>query len=206
MNLNILKRGFLGLDFLRPNRFKVIFHSNFSKPDSAKGILEKFERTKIGKTIKTGTDFLFGSDIGFFCESVSFPFFTLNTLSNPINNLKQNIIESIDYDPVEFVFRVDSNNLIFSFIQNWKEVILNPENQIGYKDDYKCDIEIFLLHMHGAEIASCTLIDSILVNANPIELSLDSKDEISKVSISVQFDDVIYNNYKQDARRTLQYF
>lgn len=206
MKLDALKGFFLGDDFLRPNRFKVIFHSNFAKSNSVRGQIEKLSESDIGSKIVSGAEKLFGSDIGRFCESVSFPFQTFNTLTNFINNKKNNIIESVDYDPVEIVFRVDVGNEVLNFIQGWKNAIIDSKQRFGYKDDYKADIEIILLHLHSAEVAKVVLVDAILVNVSPIELSLDSRDEISKVSLSVAFDSIQSDEEVTDYRSFLKYF
>lgn len=206
MNLDALKGFFLGDDFLRPNKFKVLFHSNFAKPDTVRGQIEKHTQTGIGKSIRYGAEKLFGSDIGRFCESVSFPFQTFNTLTSFVNNKKNNVIESVDYDPVSFTFRVDVGNEVLNFIQGWKNAIIDGKQRFGYKDDYKADIEIILLHLHSAEVAKVVLLDAILVNTDSIELSLDSRDEISKVSFSVQFDSILSDEKVVDYRSVLKYF
>jgi len=205
MKLDALKGFFLGNDFLRPNRFKVLFHTNFAKSNTVRGQIEKVSESDIGSKVVSGAETLFGSDIGRFCESVSFPFYTFNTLTSFVNNKKNNIVESIDYDPVSFTFRVDVGQEILNFIQSWKNAIIDSNQKIGYKDDYKADIEIFLLHLYGEEVTSCTLKNAFLVNVNPIELSLDSRDEISKVSISVNFDSIDYSGDIFDLRSFLKY-
>lgn len=206
MNLDALKGIFLGDDFLRPNRFKVLFHTNFAKSNTIRGKIEKYSSSDIGKEIRGGAEKLFGSDIGRFCESVSFPFQTFNTLTSFVNNKKNNIIESIDYDPVSFTFRVDTGNEVLNFIQGWKNAIIDNKQRFGYKDDYKADIEIILLHLHNAEVAKVVLLDAVLVNVSPIELSLDSRDEISKVSLSVAFDSIQSDEDVTDYRSFLKYF
>lgn len=163
MDIEKFKSSFT--DLLRPNRYKVIFHTPFAE---------------------------FDEGLGFICKNTSFPFYTFNTIKTFFNNRDNFVINKVDYDPVSFTFMVDKNKKILSFVNKWKEQIIDENYLYGYKDDYKAEIEIILLHLNDEEIASCKLKNCILVNANPIDLSYETKDAISEITISIQYDDVEY--------------
>jgi len=150
-------------DFLRPNRYRVFF------------------RTFVDESISA------------ICKNVTFPFYTFNTLTGTINNKSNTVINKIDYDPVSFTFYIDKEKRILKFINKWKERIIDEYYRFGYKDDYKIDIDIEMLHLDDEVVASCTLKEAFLINVDPIDLSYDSKDVLSEITISVNYDDIKYN-------------
>ena len=200
MDLSLIKRFFSGSDFLRPNRYRVEFHTKFSKPtDTDSKITESM--SKVQEIYSS-----FTNEMSLLCKSVSFPFYTFNTIDSFVNNKNNSVIEKIDFDPVTFTFYVDAEKKILNFIRDWKNVIIDENFRYGYKDDYVTDITITMLHLHDSETASCTLINAFLVNVDSIELSADSRDSISEVSFSVQYDSIDYNTNIYDPRSFLKYF
>jgi len=154
-------------DFFRPNHYMVVF--------------------------KPSNSITFSKNLGVFCKSVTFPFFTFDTSSILLNNKNNTMINKIDYDPVSFTFNVDDKKEVLNFIIDWKKLIINDKYQFGYKDDYKIDIDIILLDNHTLEeISKCTLIDAILLNVDGIAMSYETKDSISEITLSVGYDDIKY--------------
>ena len=175
INISQFKNSFF--DYLRPNHYRV----DFKKP----GSLSFFNDS---------LSFSVSENLSAFCKSTSFPFFTFDTASIMLNNKSNTVINKIDYDPVSFTLNVDNHKEVLKFILDWKKTIINDKYQFAYKDEYKLDIDIVLLDTNFLqETAKCTLMDAILVNAEPIALSYESKDSISEISISVNFDHIEYD-------------
>lgn len=209
MNLSNIKKFFGGSDFLRPNRYEVIFHSSYSKfnklIDNKYGKLGETLFNKytnnLGRTIRS----VFDTDIGRHCKSVSFPFYTFNTIDSFINNKTMNVINKIDYDPVSFTFLLDAEKKILDFLLSWKSLIIDQKYRYGYRDDYRTDIEIIMHHLHDSEVISCKLKNAFLINIDPIELGTELRDQISEITFSVQYDDIEYDSDKDDLRSFLKY-
>ena len=142
----------------------------------------------------------------FFCKNASIPGMTLNSASNDQVAQKVKMMpQSINLEPVQCIFMLDSDHQILSFFHSWMQQIVNFGTQggaysevagklpyeVGYKEDYACSITIRQYSTNHD--VSGQYYEVILDNAFPlaigdIDLAWDSQDSFSVLSVSFQYD------------------
>jgi hypothetical protein len=145
-------------------------------------------------------------DLTFFCKNASIPGMTLNSASNDQVAQKVKMMpQSINLEPVQCIFMLDSDHQILSFFHLWMQQIVNFGTQggaysevagklpyeVGYKEDYACRITIRQYSTNHD--VSGQYYEVILDNAFPlaigdIDLAWDSQDSFSVLSVSFQYD------------------
>lgn len=210
MDISYIQRFFGGSDFLRPNRYEVIFYTYFSEMDKGIDKGTDFVSEKLGKfgkyiDTKKIAKSIFNKDLGKLCKSTSFPFQTFNTIDSFVNNKNNSVINKIDYDPVSFTFWVDADKVILNFLTIWKNAIIDQKFRYGYKDNYMADIEIIMHHLDNIEIMSCRLKNAFLVNIDSIELGTEMRNVISEVTFSVQYDSIEYETNIINPKNVMKY-
>lgn len=93
-----------------------------------------------------------------------------------------------DIDPINATFRIDGKCDIAGAINAWKNLIVSPDGYIGYKDDYKCDIEIMLLNKNAQENYKIKVFEAYPTNISALSLDWDSSDSVSEITIAFNFD------------------
>lgn len=173
-------------NYLRPNLYRVIITTPFSNK--------------------------YADELTVLCKDATLPFFTLVTKQIMVNNRKSNIVQDVDYDPANFVFYLDSTNIVLSFFDEWMQ-LQKPTGDylsggafthgIGYKEEYAGRVEIELLDNLGNTKLYCILMNAFPTNINDISLGYDQNDAISTLTTNFVFDEVFYilgnnNGYEPD--------
>lgn len=163
-NINDIKSNFT--NFLRPNLYRVYITAPFSNG--------------------------FDENIFFLCKNAAFPFHTINTEKFFYNNINYNFAQSIDYDPINLVFTLDNQNKVFSFFDDWNNLIKNEDHQIGYKSDYAGQIDIEVVDNKNRLRMVAYLFGAFPVNLEDIPLSYEDKDTLMALSVNFVFDKIVY--------------
>lgn len=131
--------------------------------------------------------------IGLLCNQASFPFYTFTTVNAWYNNKQNYLINKIDYDPITFSFFVDKFNKTLKFFDLWRKQIIDDDHKIGFYDDYISFIDIEIIDGNGETAAIATLENAFPINIESIPLSYDANDQIINMSVSFQFNNIIYD-------------
>ena len=148
--------------------------------------------------------------VSLLCKEAAFPFFTFNLAESFYNGYKHSTVQQIDYDPVNLTFMIDTNGSVLTFLREWSYAIKDEFHNFGFRDDYVADITINMLDQRTSEFvhsldkvdksilnnlnsneiitAKVVLRNAFPVNIDSIPLSYESNDEISTVSVALNFD------------------
>lgn len=165
-------------DMLRPNRFEV----NFSAPFN-----NEMKDLQIVTTL---------------CKSTSFPFPTLEKNETIYNSRKLKVASGIDYDPISFVFMVDVDRKVLSYLTKWyrKVAPLKQDNSgehshtFAYPKDYYGVIQIDWYNRAYQTVAAVELRDAYPTNIDSIALSMDSNDQVAEITCSFEYNSLVYRN------------
>jgi predicted nucleic acid-binding OB-fold protein len=75
------------------------------------------------------------------------------------------------------------------FFDAWQSQIINPDYSINYKDTYTKDIIVQQLNKDNFPVYTVLFKNAYPVTVDAIELSADSSDTISTMSVSLAYDD-----------------
>ncbi len=162
-------------NFHRPNLYRVYFNN----PSAISAAI-------------SGDSTFQGEDINFLCKDATLPFFTLNNKQFMLGNRKHNIVQDLDYDPANFVFYVDDQNKLFTFINDWLSLQVNSDHQLGYKDEYVGNVEVDLLDSKGNVKMVGILLNAYPTNVNDMSISYEQNDTVSTLAVNFVFDEIIY--------------
>lgn len=118
-----------------------------------------FEVT-ISKAAEEGSSIDPATEFSFFCKSANFPGISIqNQVMRNSTQLPQNFPSTVDNQPFQAIFLVDSDHQILAFFHSWMQQVLNYSTrggefaaidtgyaggllpyEVGYKDDYSCRI------------------------------------------------------------------
>jgi hypothetical protein len=187
------------------------------------------------RDITRKTDFILKEDLRFFCSDVVIPAINLNSLSYTPNTIgvPQAMPLNMSTIGINASFMLDSEHRVISYFHSWMQEIINYDAlssgylsqiggdhlpyEIGYKEDYACDMEIqhfktntdgnlenpyiyYFKNVFPTEIGSKTFswapsdsIQTLSVNFNASEMSFSASDpgnvvsELSRGNGSLEF-------------------
>lgn len=145
-------------------------------------------------------------DLTFFCKNASIPGMTINAAQNDqVGQFRKLMPQSIQIEPVQAIFMLDSDHQVLSFFHSWMQNIVNYGTaagdfaevggklpfEVGYKDEYACRIIIRQYSTNYQK--SGQYYEVILDNAFPIavgdvDLAWESNDSYSVLPVSFQYD------------------
>jgi hypothetical protein len=120
------------------------------------------------------------------CLSCQVPGITFNESSYGNEGYTQKFVSSADFDPVTLTFYLDENNIIKDLFDEWKNKIFDDQGY-GYKDEYISEIVINRMKRDGTEYDTTKIIEAYPTNIEPIDLSWDSRDEVSRLAVSFNY-------------------
>ena len=145
-------------------------------------------------------------DLIFFCKNATIPGITFNAATFEAVGQKAKMMPmTVNIEPVQAVFMLDSDHQVLSFFHSWAQNIVNFGTQggafsevdgklpyeVGYKDDYSCRITIRQYSTNYD--VSGQYYEVILDNAFPIQigdvdLAWENNDSFSVIPVSFQYD------------------
>jgi hypothetical protein len=153
-------------------------------------------------------------DLIFFCKNASIPGIVFNSTSNEqVAQFRKMQPMTVNTEPVQAIFMLDSDHQVLSFFHSWAQNIVNYGTsagsfsevngklpfEIGYKDDYACRI---IIRQYSTNYdVSGQYYEVVLDNAFPmaigdVDLAWENNDSFSVLPISFQYDRIQYNGEK----------
>lgn len=123
-------------------------------------------------------------EFSFFCTSVNFPGIAINNQEfSAVGQLPRLFPSTMQNQPINAIFMVDSDHQILTFFHNWIQKVLNYSTadgpfgaigegagnyqlpyELGYKDEYACDM---IIRHHSTESTGSKYYEVTLKNAYP---------------------------------------
>ena len=145
-------------------------------------------------------------DLIFFCKNASIPGMTVNAAQyEAVGQFRKMMPQTINIEPVQAIFMLDSDHQVLSFFHSWMQNIVNYGTaagsfaevdgklpfEVGYKDEYSCRVIIRQYSTNYQK--SGQYYEVILDNAFPIaigdvDLAWESNDSYSVLPVSFQYD------------------
>ena len=149
-------------------------------------------------------------DLSFFCTAVNTPGMQVNTVNyEAVAQRPKAFPMSMNSEPVNAIFMLDSNHQILSFLHGWMQRVINYSTvggnfaeideqlpyEMGYKDEYSCRMTIRHFSTHGN---GSTYYETILDNVFPVaigdvELDWSQKDTPASVAVGFAYDRIQYS-------------
>ena len=157
-------------DLLRPNYFEVII-----EPPAQISLYEQ----PILKFLVLSTDF---------------PFETIEPTTYVSSSQKRKFANDISFGNLPITFRLDSHGRILEFFQRWRNLVVSDEHRMGYYEDYIGSIYIKMLNRQKQEVYTAKLTECFPVNRSNINLSHDTNDQISTLTVTFEYMLVEYSH------------
>ena len=116
------------------------------------------------------------------CEEISFPGSSVASEAYRIHGPPRDIpYERLFEGDLTATFRMDGNGLIRRFFTNWQNLIVDPDsNELGYYDDYICDLTIDVINRKDEVIMTGKLYEVWPKQINEIALGYANEDYIKQ--------------------------
>ncbi len=124
--------------------------------------------------------------LSYACKSAQIPGITFNEGKYFVNGYYRKFVSGADYDPITFVFLVDGKSEIIKILDKWGSAIYK-DGKYGFKDDYKCGINIELLNRDGTVSYTSKIIDAYPTNLASFDLSWDNTDQLLDYAVTFNY-------------------
>ena len=124
------------------------------------------------------------------CEDVTLPGRNLNTKTDTLTyGPTREIVDGVTYaEDITLTFQASSGLEERVFFENWQEVAFNQTTwDVGYYDDYKGTIEIYLLDKQNKKRYGIKLMEAFPKTIGPIPLSQSANNQIIKNTVTFSF-------------------
>ena len=151
-------------------------------------------------------------EMRFFCKSVTFPGINLDITENRPYGVGMPVRypSGATAQDVNAIFMLDSNHQILGFFHSWIQDVFNYQatnlaaankynpNQavyeLGYFNDYSCNIRIKYFSSHSSEAYyECLLEGAYPTQIGSVELSWDSNDQYGVLPVSFAFEKISFS-------------
>ncbi len=151
-------------------------------------------------------------EMRFFCKSVTFPGINLDITENRPYGVGMPVRypSGATAQDVNAIFMLDSNHQILGFFHSWIQDVFNYQatnlaaankyspNQavyeLGYFNDYSCNIRIKYFSSHSSEAYyECLLEGAYPTQVGSVELSWDSNDQYGVLPVSFAFEKISFS-------------
>lgn len=143
-------------------------------PPQPKSKMKKYfeEAVKVIRVFTGGGTVEFTRGLDLMCSQTELPGKTINISETKYNGDVRKMGNSIMYGNQQFVFRVSKDMFEKNIIDEWMNMIVNPEtHEIGYYDDYVSNITVYQLDTKDEIMHAIMLEDAYPVMSNPLTLS-----------------------------------
>lgn len=150
-------------------------------------------------------------DLSFFCKNVAIPGITMGLNSyEAVGQQRRMYPTSLNPEPVQAIFMLDSNHQILSFFHSWAQRVVNYSTvggnfsevdgmlpfEIGYKNEYSCRI---IIKAYSTDyLTTGKYYETILDGGFPgmmgdVDLAWEANDSYSTLPISFQYDRIQFS-------------
>ena len=153
-------------------------------------------------------------DLIFFCKNASIPGITINaTQYEAVGQLRKMMPMTVNTEPVQAIFMLDSDHQVASFFHGWAQHVINYGTaagpfaevdgklpfEIGYKDEYGA--RVIIRHYSVNYEISGQYYEVVLDNAFPIQigdvdLAWENNDQFAVLPVSFQYDRIQFAGEK----------
>lgn len=121
------------------------------------------------------------------CDTVQLPGVSISTVPQRIYGEEREMPYEKKFEPVTTTFYVDSEMRVKYAFDLWMAQIVDPLNRsMGYYDNYRRDIEIYVENVDGSRPMKVVLYEAYPRSAPSIQLDYASKDAM-KLSVTWQY-------------------
>jgi|TARA_B110000908_G_scaffold124152_1_gene145569 hypothetical protein len=144
-----------------------------------------------GGSVASGINSVFNDprDLTFLCKTASLPGRQIATTDYSTNPKPKKMPYAGITDDVTLTFMLTQDMFAKKFFDAWQSQIINPDYSINYKDTYTKDIIVQQLNKDNFPVYTVLFKNAYPVTVDAIELSADSSDTISTMSVSLAYDD-----------------
>ena len=145
-------------------------------------------------------------DMVFFCKNAAIPGFSINaTQVDQVGQFRKLMPQSINIEPVQAIFMLDSDHQVLRFFHTWMQSIVNYGTkagdfaevdgklpfEVGYKDDYACRIVIrqySVNYQTSGQYYEVVLDNAFPIQIGDVDLAWENNDQYSVLPVSFQYD------------------
>lgn len=149
------------------------------------------------------------SDLTAFCKSTTLPGINLKTFEYSPRNygMTQTLPYSINAEPLNCTFMLDSSHIVLSYFHNWMQRVVNYNSsnmlgtstinskdyspfELGYLSDYSTTMHIYFFSSDNVESGDkyvMTLYDVFPTNVSSLNLSWDDDNSIATMPVSFSY-------------------
>lgn len=150
-------------------------------------------------------------DLTFFCKNASLPGIMFGfTQNDQVAQFRKIMPNSVNVEPLQAIFMLDSDHQVLSFFHSWAQKIVNFGTQggafsevdgllpfeIGYKEDYACRITIRQYstdHATSGQYYEVILDDAFPFQIGDVDLAWENNDQFSVLPVSFQYDRIQFS-------------
>ena len=137
-----------------------------------------------------------------FCDAVQIPGLNIASTPHRIFGESREMPYERNFEPITMSFYVDSGMVVKSAFDKWIAMIINPFTRtIGYYNDYKRDISIFIETVDGQRAMQVVLYEAYPKSVGAIQLDATSKD-VMRLSVTWQYKNWLSDNLLGDTTAT----
>lgn len=131
------------------------------------------------------------------CTSAQIPYYKQKMDKTYVNHHDIKFATGFDTDAIKMTFYVDRSNHVLKFFNLWNDRIYNSDTRHGvmnYKQNYACDIEIFLVNKNQKEggfdeTFRCKLIGAYPAYIEPLNLN-NNNTELLELNVQFEYDKI----------------
>lgn len=148
-------------------------------------------RFAVTMTAPNGTANTDPRDINILCQSCSLPGRVITTNEYDPQGIKPiKYPVSIIEEDVEFTFLLTNDYYVKKFFDKWMAIIIDYEGGTGlcsYASEYRTDVFIQQFDKNNLPVYGVRLIDAYPTSVNSVELSNESTDAVTSVSVNMTY-------------------
>ena len=173
----------------RSNRFRVLF-------TPPKGSLFNIDpEAIIGSLIGGGTGNFDAKNlindpraVSFLCNGASLPGAQIQTLDYQAQKQSVKVANTYIHEEVTLKFILTNDYYMKKLFDNWLGQVIDFENhQVGYKDEYSCDVVIQQLNSKGNVVYGVKLLKAYPTTVTSVEFD-SSSDAFGELSVTLSYD------------------
>jgi len=162
-NINDLRAAITKREGLaRPNRFRIVI---------------------------SGQDAIVGKEVSYFCDSVNMPGRQITTSDHSTGMKSYKRPYAYINDDVTMTFLVTNDFLQWKYFKDWTDQIISSNHEISYKTDYIREVSIYTMDINDKVTRGIKLTNAFPVTMNSIELSSESENTTTKLTVMLTYDD-----------------
>lgn len=122
---------------------------------------------------------------------------------------------SVQFEPINLSFIMDSQAEIYTFFYRWMNIIVNYNTrnnlnsptkhlpyEVGYKSDYKSTVRVVVYNEKAQNIIEITLYDAFPMSISEIQMNWAAENEIVKINVPMYYRDFSIQTFTEETFNT----